>query len=58
MMDDIANYCFHLSRSQGMSNLRASRGNYDTVSILRGVEPPSQTFVANRIIRIPPDGVL
>ena len=32
-MDDIENYCFRLSRSQGMSYLRASRCNYDTMSI-------------------------
>ena len=32
-MDDLENYCFHLSKSEGMSDLRASIGNYDTVSI-------------------------
>ena len=30
-MDDLANYCFRLSWSQGMSDLRATRGNCDTV---------------------------
>ena len=35
-MDDLSNYCFHIYRSQGMSDLSESRGNYDTVSILRG----------------------
>ena len=32
-MDDIENYCFHISRSQGMPDFRASRGNYDTMLI-------------------------
>ena len=45
-MDDLANCCFHLSRSQGVSDLRASRGNYDTVSILRGVAPSGRPSVA------------
>ena len=34
-MDDHENYCFHLSRSQRMSDLRASGGNYDTMLIER-----------------------
>ena len=38
-MDDLVNFCFRLSRSQGISYLKESRGNYDTVSILRGVVP-------------------
>ena len=57
-MDDLANYCFHLSRLQEISDLRASRGNYDTVSILKGIVQSSRPSVATRIIRMPPDGVL
>ena len=58
-MDDIANYCFHLSRSQGMQDLRASGGNYDTMIILRGLVPSSRNSVAiQRLIRIPLDDVL
>ena len=36
-MDDHSNYYFHLSRSQGVSYLRASRVNYEAVLILRVV---------------------
>ena len=32
-MEDLENYCFHHSRSQGMSYLRASGGSYDTMLI-------------------------
>ena len=57
-MDDIENYCFQLSRSQGMYNLRAGRVNDGTMLILRGVVPSSWTSVATqRVIRTPPDGV-
>ena len=60
-MDDIENYCFQLYRSQGMlaqSNLRASRGSYDIMLILRGVAPSIRPYVATRKIRMPLDGVL
>ena len=58
-MGGLSNYCFHLSRSQGMSDLRASSGNYDTMLILRGVSPSIQPSVATRrVIWMPPDGVL
>ena len=33
MVDDLANDCFQFYRSQGISYLRASRGNYDTIFI-------------------------
>ena len=50
---------FHISRSQGMSDLRASRVNYDTMVILRGVATSRRTYVATqRVIWMPPDGVL
>ena len=49
-MDDIENYCYHHSRSQGMSDLRARRGNYYTVSILRGALSSSRTYVVTQII--------
>ena len=42
-MDDIENYCFCLYRSQGMSYLRASKGNYCTISNLIGVAPLMQS---------------
>ena len=45
-MYDIANCSFHLSNSQGMSDLMASIGNYDIMLILRGVEPSGWTYVA------------
>ena len=57
-MDDIANDGFHLSISQGMSDLKAIRGNYDTVSILRGVAPSIRPSKTTQIIWMPPDGVL
>ena len=57
-MGDPESYCFHLSMSQGISYLRSSRGNYDTVSILRGVEISIRPYVATQIIWMPPDGVL
>ena len=58
-MDDLENYYFRLSRSQGMSDLREIRGNYDTMLILRGVASSIQPSVYNqRLIRMPPDGVL
>ena len=38
-MDDLANYCFRISRSQGMPDFRDIRGVYDTVLVLRGVAP-------------------
>ena len=40
-MGSLAKDCFLLSRSQGMSNLSASRGNHDTMLILRGFAPSS-----------------
>ena len=53
-MDDIENYCLRLYRSQRMSELWSSGDNYDTVSILRGVELSSWTYVATqRVIWIP-----
>ena len=57
-MGDLADNCFHISRSQGISYLREIRDNDDTVSILRGVAPSGRTSVATRIIWMPPDGVL
>ena len=42
-MDGIENDRFCLSRSQDMSDLRSSRGSYNTVSILRVVVPSIQT---------------
>ena len=57
-MDDIENYCFQLSGSQGMLDLISSRGNYGTVLNLRGVSPSRRTYVATRIIQMTPNGVL
>ena len=58
-MDDLANYCFNIYRSQEMSYLGAIRDNYDTMLILRGVAPSIRTYVVNRrVIWIPPDGIL
>ena len=57
-MDDFAKYCFHLSRSQGISDLRASRGNYTTVSTLIVVALSIRPSISTQIIRIPPDGDL
>ena len=57
-MEDLEKYCFHLSRSQEMSDLRAKRGNYDNMSILRGVELSIRPSIETLIIRMPPDGVL
>ena len=58
-MDDFANYCFKLFRSQGMSYLRESRVKYDTMLFLRGVAPSSRSYVeTQRVIWMPPDGVL
>ena len=57
-MDDIENYCFRLSSSQGVLELRASRSNYGTMLILRGVVPASRLSVATRrVIRMSPYGV-
>ena len=49
-MDDLANDCFHLSRSQGMSDLGEIRGNYDTMLILREAAPSSRPYVATQIV--------
>ena len=58
-MDDLANYCFHLSCSQVMLDLRESRGNYDSMLILRGVVTSSKTSVEiQRVIWMSLDGVL
>ena len=57
-MDDIENYFFRLSRSQGMSYLRASRGYYDALSISRRVSLSSRPYVATPLIRMIPDCVL
>ena len=57
-MDDLANCCFHISRLQGMSYVRAIISHHETVLILRGVASSSQTYVASKIIWVPPDGVL
>ena len=38
-MDDLANYCLQLYGSKGMSDLRASRGNYDTMLVLEEFHP-------------------
>ena len=57
-MDNLENYCFRISRSQCLSELRTSRGNYDTMSILRGVALSSRPFIATQIIWILLDGVL
>ena len=57
-MDDFVNYCFHLSMSQRMSDLRIIRGSYDTLSIFRGVAPSIRPSVATQIIWMPLDGVL
>ena len=46
MIDDLESHCFHLYSPQGMSDLRASRGNYDTMLIFIGVAPSSRTSVA------------
>ena len=45
-MDDLEMYCFHHYMSQGMSDLRSTRGNYDTMMILRGVLLSSRYSVA------------
>ena len=50
VMDDLANDCFHLSRSQGMSDLGEIRGNYDTMLILREAAPSSRPYVATQIV--------
>ena len=47
-MGGLANYCFHISRSQGMSDLRARGDSYDTKLILIGVVISSWTFVVTR----------
>ena len=58
-MDDLVNYSLQLSRSQGISYLRAGIGDYDTMLILRRVAPPSRTsVVTRRVIWVPPDGVV
>ena len=57
-MDGLANYCFHLSRSQGMLDLKESRGNYDSMLILRGLVTSSKTSVApQRVNWMSLDGV-
>ena len=43
----------NLFRSQGLSDLRPSRGSYDTVRILRGVAQLGWPSVGNKIIRMP-----
>ena len=48
-MDDFANYCFHLYRSQGMLDFRESRGNDDTMSILRGLTPSIRPSLVTKI---------
>ena len=59
MIDYIANYCLRLSISHGISYLRASRDNDDTMLILRGVALSNLPYVlTQRVIWIPPDGVL
>ena len=59
MIHDISNYCLRFSRSQGMSDLRESRGNYDIMLILRGFASSIWSYVATqRVIRMPPDGIL
>ena len=58
-MDYIENHCFHLSMLPGMSNLRASKGNYYTVLIMRKVAPSSWPYVATqRVIWMTTYGVL
>ena len=58
-MDDLENCCFHLSRSQGVSYLKASKGDYDTMFILREVSLSSRpSVVTRRLTWMPPDGVL
>ena len=50
---------FHFSNSQGMYNLRSSRGNYDIMLIFRVVAMSIWSYVATLIlIRMPTDGVL
>ena len=44
-MDDVVRYYFNLYRSQEVSDLRESRGNHDTMLILRRVAPPIWTSV-------------
>ena len=59
MIDGLENYCFRLSRSQGMSDLREIISNYDTMLTLTIVAPSIQTSVATRrVIRMPQDDVL
>ena len=58
MMDNLANYCLHLSRSKCVSYWRAIRLKYDNMSILRGVAPYIRTDVVTQIIRMPPNGVI
>ena len=59
MMNDIKNYCFHLSRSQGMSDLKAIGGDCGTMLVLRGVALSRRTSVGTRrLIRMPPGGVI
>ena len=57
-MDNLANYCFQIFRSQGISDLRSRRGNYDTVPILRGAALSIRPSKKTEVIWMPPDGVL
>ena len=58
-MDDLSDYCFRLSRSQGMSDFRKSRVNYNTMFILIVAAPSSLTSgETRRVIWMPLDGVL
>ena len=57
-MNYLENYCLHISRLQGMSGLRESGGNNDTMFIERNF-PSSRTYVATqRVFQMPSDGVL
>ena len=58
-MDDLENCFLHLSRYQGMSDLREILGNYYNMLIFRGFVPSRWNSVATqRVIWITPDGVL
>ena len=57
-MDYLVNHSFRISRSQGMSYLRESRGHHDTVSIFRLFVLSIRPSVETQIIRMPPDGFL
>ena len=57
-MNYISNDCFHLSSSQGMSDLRATGGNYDTMLIESSLLRSWPSAATLRVICMPPDGVL